>query len=86
MNKEVVTKVSIKSGENPNWNPIYDSIQVGPDDEGGGSFLKIVGEDQLNEGASLSLNWEEWDTLVMVVENYRKDWEWGHDKKWKYEK
>jgi len=81
MSEEVVTRVSIKS-EDPNWNPIYNCIQVGPDDEAAGSFLKIVGEDEQNEGASISLNWEEWDTLVKVVEKYRKDWEWDHDKKW----
>ena len=75
MSEEVVTKVSIKS-EEPNWNPIYNSIQVGPDDEAAGSFLKIIGEDVHNEGTSISLNWEEWDTLVKVVEKYRKDWEW----------
>ena len=82
MSEEVVTRVSIKS-ENPNWNPIYNSIQVGPDDEATGSFLKIVGEDEQNEGASIKLDWEEWDTLVKVVEKYRKDWEW--DKKWERE-
>jgi hypothetical protein len=81
MSEEVITKVSIKS-EDPNWNPIYNCIQVGPGDEAAGSFLKIVGEDENHETASLSLNWEEWDTLVKVVEKYRKDWEWDHDKKW----
>jgi len=75
MSKEVVTRVSIKS-EDPNWNPIYNCIRVGPDDEAAGSFLKIVGEDEQNDGASISLNWEEWDTLVEVVAKYRKDWEW----------
>jgi hypothetical protein len=75
MSEEMITRVSIKSNE-PNWNPIYNSIQVGPDDESAGSFLKIVGEDEHNDSASLSLNWEEWDTLVKVVEKYRKDWEW----------
>ena len=75
MSEEVVTKVSIKS-EHPSWNPIYNTIQVGPDDTAAGSFLKIIGQDEQNEGASISLNWEEWDTLVKVVKKYRKDWEW----------
>ena len=35
--KEIVTQVSIKSG-NPNWNPVFNSLKVGPDDEGGGSL------------------------------------------------
>jgi hypothetical protein len=75
MSEEMITRVSIKS-DNPNWNPIYNSIQVGPDDTAAGSFLKIVGGDEQNEGASISLDWEEWDNLVKVVKKYRKDWEW----------
>jgi len=35
MNKEIVTKVSIKSNKS-DWNPIYNSIQVGPADEAAG--------------------------------------------------
>jgi hypothetical protein len=49
---------------------------VSPQDEAAGSFLKITGEDEQNEGASISLDWEEWDTLVKVVAKYRKVWEW----------
>ena len=75
MDKEVVTKVSIKSS-NPNWNPIFNSIQVGPDDEAAGSFLTICGNDEQNDSAKISLDWEEWDELVKVVSKYRKDWEW----------
>ena len=75
MNKEVVTKVSIKSG-NSDWNPIYNSIQVGPADEAAGSFLRITGEDEQNGGNIIDLDWDEWDTLVKVVTKYRKDWEW----------
>jgi hypothetical protein len=76
MNKEIVTQVSIKSNDRNNWNPIYNSIKVGPDDESAGSFLKITGEDDQNDGNSISLDWDEWDTLVEVVAKYRKDWEW----------
>lgn len=80
--KEILTQVSIKSNYRNNWNPIYNCIKVGPDDEAGGSYLKITGEDEMNEGKSLSFDWEEWDTLVEVVAKYRKDWEWNHDKEW----
>ena len=74
---EVVTQVSIKSG-NPNWNPVFNSLKVGPDDEGGGSYLKIIGEDFYGRsgGEGVRLDWEEWDTLVKVVAKYRKDWEY----------
>jgi len=78
MSKEVVTSVSIKSN-NPNWNPIYNSIQVGPNDEAAGSYLKITGNDEMNKGNSIYLDWEEWDTLVEVVAKYRKDWEWKEE-------
>jgi len=78
MSKEVVTSVSIKSN-NPNWNPIYNSIQVGPNDKAAGSYLKITGEDEMNNGNSIYLDWEEWDNLVEVVAKYRKDWEWKEE-------
>jgi len=77
MGKEIVTQVSIHSNTSRlDWNPIYNSIKVGPADEAAGSFLKITGEDEVNDGKSLSLDWDEWDTLVKVVAKYRKDWEW----------
>lgn len=75
VSKEVVTQVSIKS-DRPDWNPIFDTIKVGPDTEGAGSYLKIIGEDEVNEGRVLTLDWDEWDNLVEVVAKYRKDWEW----------
>ncbi len=73
--KAVTTEVSIKSSS-PHWNPIFNSIKVGPVDEGGGSFLKITGDDEENEGSSVTIDWEEWDMLVQVVEHCRIDWEW----------
>ena len=73
--KETITQVSIASDRNE-ANPIYNCIKVGPDDEAAGSYLKITGEDEMNEGKSLSFDWEEWDTLVEVVAKYRKEWEW----------
>ena len=76
VNKEVVTQVSIKA-DRSDWHPIYNTIKVGPNDEaGGGSFLKIIGDDEMNDGCVLTLDWEEWDNLVEVVAKYRKDWEW----------
>jgi YD repeat-containing protein len=76
MNKEVITQVSIKS-DRADWHPIYNTIKVGPDDEAAGSYLKIVGDDETNDGRSLALDWDEWDNLVEVVAKYRKDWEWN---------
>ena len=49
MKKEIVTQVSIKSS-NPNWNPVFNSLKVGPDDEGGGSYLRSL-EKIFMEGA-----------------------------------
>jgi len=73
--REIVTQVSIKSN-NPNWNPVFNSLKVGPDDEGGGSYLKIIGDGEGDDGEGIKLDWEEWDTLVKVVAKYRKDWEY----------
>jgi hypothetical protein len=73
--KTIPTKVSIQSA-NPDWNPIFNSIQVGPNDEAAGSFLTIYGNDTQNNNAKISLEWEEWDELVKVVRKYRNDWDW----------
>jgi len=75
LSKEVVTQVSIKANRS-DWHPIFNTIKVGPDDEAGGSYLKILGEDEMNNGRVLSLDWDEWDNLVEVVAKYRKEWEW----------
>ena len=75
VSKEVVTQVSIKANRS-DWHPLFNTIKVGPDDEAGGSYLKIVGEDDMNNGRVLSLDWDEWDNLVEVVAKYRKEWEW----------
>ena len=83
-NKEIVTQVSIKSN-NPNWNPVFNSLKVGPDDEGGGSYLKIIGEDieasKDVDGEGIRLDWGECDKLVEVVAKYRKDWEYDEGTK-----
>lgn len=75
VSKEVVTQVSIKS-DRSDWHPIFNTIKVGPDDEAGGSYLKLVGEDEMNNGNVLTMDWDEWDNLVEVVAKYRKDWDW----------
>ena len=75
VSKEVITQVSIKADRN-DWHPLFNTIKVGPVDEAGGSYLKIVGEDEMNDGCVLSLDWDEWDNLVEVVAKYRKEWEW----------
>ena len=73
--KTIPIQVSIKSASS-DWNPIFNSIQVGPNDLAAGSFLTISGENTQNKGSQISLDWEEWDELVKVVRKYRKDWEW----------
>ena len=73
--KETITQVSITNNE-AGANPVYNCIKVSPQDEAAGSFLKITGEDEQNEGTSINLDWEEWDALVKVVAKYRKTWEW----------
>tara|TARA_R110001599_G_scaffold1851_13_gene9284 strand:+ start:3483 stop:3758 length:276 start_codon:yes stop_codon:yes gene_type:complete len=72
---EMVTQVSITNNE-PGNNPVFNCLKVAPQDEAAGSFLRITGEDEQNEGASISLDWEEWDALVKVVAKYRQEWEW----------
>ena len=72
---EMVTQVSITNNE-AGTNPVYNCIKVAPQDEAAGSFLRITGEDEMNEGNSINLDWEEWDAIVKVVAKYRKVWEW----------
>jgi len=73
--KSIPIKVSIKSAS-LDWNPIFNSVQVGVDDEASGSFLIIYGNDSQNDSAKISLDWDEWDDLVKVVRKYRNEWEW----------
>ena len=75
MIREIITQVSIMNNE-PGANPVYNCFKVGPDDEAAGSFLKIVGDDTQNDGATIKLDWEEWDALVYVVAKHRASWEW----------
>ena len=73
--KETITQVSLTNNET-GTNPVYNCIKVSPQDEAGGSFLRITGDDEMNEGASINLDWEEWDAIVKVVTKYREQWEW----------
>jgi hypothetical protein len=73
--KTIPIKVSVKSAA-LDWNPVFNSVQVGVDDEASGSFLTIYGDNERDESAKISLDWDEWDDLVKVVRKYRNKWEW----------
>jgi hypothetical protein len=77
MKKEpMITRVAIPITGN-DWNPIFNSIIVEPEDLDGGSFLKITGCDVEDNNATICLEWTEWDRLVEVVAKYRKTWSWS---------
>lgn len=71
----IPTRVAIYR-EGGNWNPVFNTITVGPGDESNGSFLVISGEDENNEGSTINIDWEEWDELCQVVAEHRNKWEW----------
>ena len=85
--KNLPIQVSIyPEKKDPEWalcglkpNPIFNCIKVGINDEATGSFLEIIGDDEANDGAKLTLDWSEWDAIVEVVNKYRKDWEYADD-------
>ena len=52
--KTIPIQVSIKSASS-DWNPIFNSIQVGPNDLAAGSFLTISGENTQNKDSQISL-------------------------------
>ena len=81
--KPVITKIALINDNTDEskylTNPIFNCIEVGPNDEAAGSFLNIkltndIAE-QLQPG-EISLNWHEWDALVSTVAQYREQWEW----------
>ena len=85
--KTLTTQVSIfrepSNIETPNGgyrdhggNPVFDCIKVALDDEAGGGYLKITDETEGGEGASVSFDWDEWDKVVEVVAEMRKDWDY----------
>jgi len=80
--KPVITRISLINDDPKSPylnNPIFSCIEVGPDDEAAGSFLRIkltteIGE-KLQPG-EIALDWNEWDALIKIVEQYRTQWEW----------
>ena len=56
--------------------PTEECFVVSPTDNGAGSFLKLIGENEGNDGNYLLIDWSEWDAIVEVVAKYRKEWEW----------
>ena len=80
--KPVITRISLINDDPKSPylnNPIFSCIEVGPDDEAAGSFLRIkltteIGE-KLQPG-EITLDWNEWDALIKIVEQYRTQWEW----------
>lgn len=73
--KTITTQVAIIARDG--GNAMFDCIHVGPDTVGAGSFIKITGNDEMNDGATLRLDWEEWDALVETVAKHRSEWEWS---------
>jgi len=80
--KPVITKISLINDDPKSPylnNPIFDCIEVGPDDDAAGSYLriKLTNEqaEQLQPG-EITLDWNEWDAIIKTVEQYRPQWEW----------
>ena len=80
--KQIITKISLISNDDQIQhlnNPIFNCIEVGPNDEAAGSFLRIklvteAGE-KLEPG-EIALDWDDWDAIVDTVAQYREQWEW----------
>lgn len=56
-------------------NPVFDCFKISVEDEGAGSFLKLIGDDEANQGSHLTFDWDEWDAVVSAVEKYRPLWQ-----------
>jgi hypothetical protein len=80
--KPVITKISLINDdtESPYLNnPIFSCIEVGPDDEAAGSFLRIKLTNETGERlqpGEITLDWNEWDAIIKTVEQYRTQWDW----------
>ena len=72
--KTTIAKV-IVSREDSEYGPLCEGFRIEPETEGGGSFLSISAEDDQNNGSRIVFNWDEWDEIVKVVAQYRKEWE-----------
>jgi len=80
--KQVITEIALINDDTESQylnNPIFNCIEVGPGDDGAGSFLRIKMESDNHgnlEPGEITLDWHEWDALVKTVEQYRTQWEW----------
>ena len=80
--KPVITRISLINDdtESPYLNnPIFNCIEVGPDDDAAGSFLRIKLTNEIAEKlqpGEITLNWNEWDAIIKIVEQYRTQWDW----------
>jgi len=75
--KPVITKISLINDDPKSPylnNPIFSCIEVGPDDEAAGSFLRIKLTNETGERlqpGEITLDWNEWDAIIKTVEQYR---------------
>ena len=80
--KPVITKISLINDDPKSPylnNPIFSCIEVGPDDEAAGSFLRIKLTNETGERlqpGEITLDWNEWDSLIKIVEQHRTQWDW----------
>jgi len=80
--KPVITKISLINDDPKSPylnNPIFSCIEVGPDDEAAGSFLRIKLTTEMGEKlqpGEITLDWNEWDAITKIVEQYRTQWDW----------
>jgi len=80
--KPVITKISLINDDPKSPylnNPIFSCIEVGPDDEAAGSFLRIKLTNETGERlqpGEITLDWNEWDAIIKIVEQYRTQWDW----------
>ena len=80
--KPVITRISLINDDPKSPylnNPIFSCIEVGPDDEAAGSFLRIKLTNETGERlqpGEITLDWNEWDSLIKIVEQHRTQWDW----------
>jgi len=80
--KPVITRISLINDDTKSPylnNPIFSCIEVGPNDEAAGSFLRIKLTNETGERlqpGEITLDWNEWDAIIKTVEQYRTQWDW----------
>ena len=57
-------------------NPVFNCISVEIDDEAAGSYLVLRCNTDGDRGEFVKLDWDEWDAVVEVVNENRKEWEY----------